>query len=68
MKKEEFLNKLKNAVEVATKKQIEINRRSIDETEEETYFHEHNFRTVLCYELLSLGRFYYGDIWIDSPL
>lgn len=68
MKKEEFLIKLKDAVEVTTKKQIEISRRARDETKEEAYFHEHNFRTILYNELLSQGGLYYGDILVEAPL
>jgi hypothetical protein len=64
----EFVTKLKNAVEVATKKQIEINRRDRDETGDESYEYEANFKATLYHELLIQGGFYYADVRVESKL
>jgi hypothetical protein len=68
MNEEEFITKLKNAVEVATKKQIEINRQDRDESGDDSYAYEANFKAVLYHELLIQGGFYYADVRVESKL
>lgn len=59
---------MKNAVEAATKKQIEINRKDRDETGDESYAYEANFKSTLFHELLIQGGFYYADVRVESRL
>ena len=67
MKENEFLSKLKYAVERAAKKQIEINRNDEDKLRK-SKASEANFKALLYHELITEGGLYFGDIKVESPL
>ena len=69
MMDEEYVSRIKLAVELATKKIMAIHRKVRDENEDrnEIYQYESLFRAMVYHELILLG-IYFGDITMDNPI
>lgn len=69
MIEDEYIQRIRLATELSTKKIIAIHRKSKDETENEDNIYEYEslFRAMIYHELMNLG-IYFGDVTLDNPI
>lgn len=69
MMEDEYIQRIRLATELATKKIIAIHRKNKDNSENENKIYEYEslFRSMIYHELMNLG-IYFGDVKMDNPI